>query len=320
MFRVLVLFLAVLLLGISGVIVAQDGPPPGPPMGRPPLVECVEGETMPCVEIVDEISDIVGTWRRYYEAGTAMTFMDYGEDGSWRVTNGPHGTTDFEGTTTIEDGITTFQLDIEHPAPAACYEPGTWELRLIRFGEQPVALTYQRIEDNCYPRIGDFAEPMLYFANDDVEIARIVGVPMQLQSLIPCSDDEAAEAYPCDVIATSPEDIAGVWKQYLGFLGPNGMGYLRYNSDGSFSLADSIENSSAPYETFPFGTVSFEDKEMTFTVDSEVPPGCETAVYYIRVIRVGDQPVALVPTPVNDECVRRRDGDMAEALIWAGAE
>ncbi len=64
------------------------------------------------------------------------------------------------------------------------------------------------------------------------------------------------EAYACDVIVTSAEDVAGVWKQYLGdpgFAAPMGMGYIHYQDDGSFFIADTPENTIESYNNYPFG-------------------------------------------------------------------
>ncbi|MBL8148188.1 MAG: hypothetical protein JNL34_17560 [Anaerolineae bacterium] len=121
------------------------------------------------------------------------------------------------------------------------------------------------------------------------------------------------------MIAASAEDVAGVWRQYMGnpaFGAPDGMGFSRFNSDGSFQLGVTAEDTSAADTALPTGSISFDGTALTITVDGDAPPECKSATYRFRVIRVGDQPVALLPEPILDECVRRRDGDMAEAQIW----
>src|SRR4051812_184848 len=72
-----------------------------------------------------------------------------------------------------------------------------------------------------------------------------------VNALVPCA---AGVTGPCDLIATKPEDIAGVWKQYLGgprFNAPNGMAYIRYNADGTYVIADSIKNTAQPTPPYP---------------------------------------------------------------------
>lgn len=324
MFRVRTLFMfAIFLLSLSGLALAQDGPPPGPPAGRPPLVECVEGEDTPCVEIADEIGDIVGVWRRYFGGGTGMAFTVYTDAGEFGITPDPQADPNIAGTIIFEDGLALIAAGEDSPAPPECIAPGTYEIRLIRVGEQPVALTYFQIDDACPGRIGDFGEPMLYYT-DAVVMELNPDIEALAQPLVPCPDemDDDMEAYPCDVVATSANDVAGVWKQYLGnpnLAAPMGMGYIRYLNDGSYFIADAAENSVEIYENYPYGMISFDESIVTITVDSQVPPGCETGDYTMRVIQLGDQPVALTYTILDDECLPRR-GDLGEALIWIAGE
>ncbi len=312
---------AVFLLCVSGLAIAQDGPPPGPPAGRLPLVECVEGEAVPCVAIVDEISDIVGAWRRYFEGGTAMAFTVYTEDGEFGITPDPLVEPNIAGTITFEDGLASIAASENSPAPPECIAPGIYELRLIRVGEQPIALTYFQIQDACPARMGDLVEPMLYYTG--AELAEFDSDTAALsQSLVPCPDDltEDMEAYPCDVILTSAEDVAGVWKQYMGapqLAAPMGMGYIRYLEDGSYFLADTAENTVGIHENYPYGTISFDQAVVTIRVDAQTIPECAISQYYMRVIQLGNQPVALTYSMVDDDCLPRR-GDLGEALIRVG--
>lgn len=317
---------AIALLSASAFVAAQDAPPPGPPAGRAPLVECVEDENVPCVTIVTDVSEIVGTWRRYFEGGTGMAFTVYTETGDFGITVDPLVAPDIAGTIVFEDGLALIAAGEDSPAPPECVAPGTYELRLIRVGEQPVALTYFQIDDACLGRTGDLGEPMLYYT--DAELAALdPDVDPLAQSLVPCPDemdevDEDMESYPCDVIATSTADVAGVWKQYMGnpnFVTERGMGFIRYLEDGSYFLAATPERTTAVYENFPYGNISFNEAVATITVDAQTPPGCETAEHYLRVIKLGDQPVALTYTIVDDECLPRR-GDLGEALIWVVKE
>src|SRR5690242_3438534 len=59
--------------------------------------------------------------------------------------------------------------------------------------------------------------------------------PAMAQALVPCTTGVTG---PCDLIATKADDIVGVWKQYFGsprFNTPDGMAYIRYNADGTYT-------------------------------------------------------------------------------------
>src|ERR1041384_8155757 len=98
----------------------------------------------------------------------------------------------------------------------------------------------------------------LVFAQD-ATAEPTTGLPPEMAySLVPC---EADVTIPCDVIATKAEDIVGVWKQYLlapFFNAPGGMAYISFNADGTFDLADSIENSAKPDTSYASGTFKFD--------------------------------------------------------------
>ena len=56
---------------------------------------------------------------------------------------------------------------------------------------------------------------VLVFAQDATQepmTATTLSSPNMENALVPC---EAGVVKPCDMIATKPEDIAGVWKQFL---------------------------------------------------------------------------------------------------------
>jgi len=135
-------------------------------------------------------------------------------------------------------------------------------------------------------------------------------------SLVPCVDGVET---PCDVIATQAEDIVGVWQQYLldpFFNAPAGMAFIRYNLDGTFVLADTAENTAAPYENYPRGTYHFEGAQFVIDPVEGVPEPCGGAsVFQLRVVKYGEQPVALRYVPINDACVSRLQ-DLSQALIW----
>src|SRR5215207_1009882 len=106
----------------------------------------------------------------------------------------------------------------------------------------------------------------LVFAQDaTLEPAPTLALPPEMENeLVPCTAETVG---PCDLIATTAEDIVGVWKQYLigpVFNAPGGMAYIRFNADGTFNLADSIENSANPETSYASGTFSFEGQVVTY--------------------------------------------------------
>jgi hypothetical protein len=135
-------------------------------------------------------------------------------------------------------------------------------------------------------------------------------------ALVPCGEGVTG---PCDLIATKAEDIIGVWKQYLGgprFNAPNGMAYIRYNADGTYVIADSIENTAQPTPPYPSGTFSFEDAQLIIGPAVDAPPLCaKPPRYQARVLKFGDQPVALRYVPIDETCPARLQ-DLSQALVW----
>jgi hypothetical protein len=309
-------FTLMLLLGFVLSYAAAQAPT----ANLPPLVPCDDAaEGMPCVDIVTEMADIVGVWRRYYQGASAMAFTEFREDGTLSIVQSLPGDDRVTGTVTFEDGVAAFAANPDGPAAPACIEPGMYVMRLIRVGEHPVALVFDLAnDDQCLFRVLDFSMPMLAYGGTGAELAMDPDVAALAQPLVPCPD-EGDEAYPCDVVVTHAAEVAGIWKQYMGrpdLMAPGGMGYQRINPDGSIVLADAPENTGAPFGSFPFGTLTFEGGEVRLSVDApNVPPTCQSATSRYHLYRHGDQPVALLMEPVEDECAPRlRDTRMP--FIW----
>jgi hypothetical protein len=291
-----------------------------PPSSLPPLVPCENAAVgMPCVDIVTEVEDIVGIWRRFYQGATAMAFSVFREDGTFSIVQSLPGDDSVSGIVRFENGVAAFTANPDGPAPPACMEPGLYELRLIRVGERPVALTFSLMgEDNCMFRVGDFSMPMISYGGSGEELVMDPNVAALAQPLVPCPE-AMAEPYPCDVVVTRAADAAGIWRQYVGrpdLMAPGGMGYQRINLDGSFVIADTPENTGAPFGNYPFGTFAFEGGEVRVTVDAPgIPAMCHTAIHRFHVYRYGAQPVALRVAPIEDECAPRLQ-DMGRPIIW----
>ncbi|PYE53178.1 hypothetical protein [Deinococcus yavapaiensis] len=133
---------------------------------------------------------------------------------------------------------------------------------------------------------------------------------------------EPGKAVPCIVIASRLADIVGVWKQYLGnplFAAQDGVGYIRYNADGSFVIADTPEHTVAPFKNWPRGTVRFDGTRALLTVEpiEGVPAECQTAIHEMRVVRLGSRPVGLIYSQVEDNCLPRRS-DLGVVLPYIG--
>lgn len=293
--------------------------PPAPQAPRPPLVPCDEAaEGAPCVETVTDLAQIAGVWRRYFEGANSMAYTTYHEDGTFAIRHSPHGEPYVTGRIALEDGLAAISANPDGPAPPPCVAPGSYELRLIRLGERPIALSHVLVgEDACVMRAGDLRLPMVYYEGDD-DLAMNPDRAALEQPLVPCP--EAGEApRPCEVIATAPEDAAGIWRHYAGrpdLNAPGGMGYQRINRDGSFVMADAPEHTAAPHGNWPYGSYAFEDGLVQLTVEAEgVPPMCQRATSRFRVYRYGEQPVALLVEPVDDACPPRLQ-DTRTPFIW----
>jgi hypothetical protein len=135
-------------------------------------------------------------------------------------------------------------------------------------------------------------------------------------ALVPCG---AGVTGPCDLIATKVEDVVGVWKQYLGgppANAPGGMTYIRFNADGTFNLADTVEHSAKPMDLYPSGTYKFEGGLLVFDAITTAPPPCNgPGVFQARVLKYGDKPVALRYVAISDTCGPRLQ-DLSQAAVW----
>lgn len=144
--------------------------------------------------------------------------------------------------------------------------------------------------------------------------------PAMETALVPCAANVTG---PCDLIATSAEDIVGVWKQYLldpFFDAPGGMAYIRYNADGTYNLADTVENTTQPFQNYPSGTFSFDGDQFIIDPVVGVPAPCDgPGIFQLRVLKYGDQPIALRYIPISDMCPPRLE-DLSQALIWVSGE
>jgi hypothetical protein len=139
----------------------------------------------------------------------------------------------------------------------------------------------------------------------------------------PLVECKAGSDAACVVLATKPADLVGVWKQYAGappFAAVGGMGFIRYQADGAYALAPTLEGTRNAATAFASGRVTFAGSRMTVKVDSAgAPAECVTGDFEVRVIRLGDRPVALHYTPIKDSCPGRL-ADLSQALVYVGSD
>jgi len=142
-----------------------------------------------------------------------------------------------------------------------------------------------------------------------------------LSPLVPCPDAGAdgQETKPCVSIVTNLTDLTGIWKTYVlanpAFASSDGMGYIRFNADGTFFIADTPENTVSVHQNFPYGTITVVDNKLTFTVTEKTLPGCSTGVWQARIVRLGNQPIALSFIPLDDQCAPRK-ANLSQPAIW----
>jgi len=145
-----------------------------------------------------------------------------------------------------------------------------------------------------------------------------------LAPLVPCASTgtTSQEIKPCVTIVSNTADLAGIWKTYVlanpAFASSDGMGYIRFNKDGTFFIADTAENTASVHGNFPYGTIAIADGQLTFTVTSQTPPGCASGVWQVRIIKLGEQPIALSFIPIKDQCAPRL-ANLSQPALWVSS-
>jgi hypothetical protein len=144
-------------------------------------------------------------------------------------------------------------------------------------------------------------------------------LPIPTQPLLPCPE-EVTPTTICDVIASQPEDIVGVWTLYF----ESHPVFIRYTLDGTYLIADSPEHTADITTANASGPYSFDDEGVFTSVFtgaplSEIPLECQAGRYILRVIKVGGQPVALNHAVIED-CFGKRETDWRYTMLWVSAE
>ncbi len=137
--------------------------------------------------------------------------------------------------------------------------------------------------------------------------------------LMPCPAQVTAVTV-CDMIATQPEDIVGVWSLYF----QSQPAFIRFNMDGTWVLGNSVESTSDLNSASASGPYSLDDAGVFTTVFTGapldvVPQECQAGRYMLRVIKVGGQPVALNHMVIGD-CFVNRETDWRYTMLRVSAE
>src|SRR5215213_1236851 len=139
------------------------------------------------------------------------------------------------------------------------------------------------------------------------------------EALMPCPAEVMA-ATVCDMIATQPEDIVGVWTLYF----QSQPAFIRFNMDGTWVLGNSVESTSDLNSASASGPYSFDDAGVFTSVFTGapldvVPQECQAGRYILRVIKVGGQPVALNHMVIED-CFVNRETDWRYTMLRVSGE
>jgi len=136
--------------------------------------------------------------------------------------------------------------------------------------------------------------------------------------LMPCPA-EVTTATICDLIATKPDDIVGVWSLYF----QSQPAFIRFNLNGTWMLGNSVESTADANSAYASGTYNFDDAGIFTSVFTGapldvVPRECQAGQYLLRVIKVGGQPVALNHALIKD-CFVNRQTDWGYTMLWVGS-
>lgn len=263
---------------------------------------------------------MVGTWRSYLRdsSGLQFGFTVYKDDGSIVVTSDTKKEPTVIGSITFAKGIATITTNANSAAATNCVGNGSYQVQMLRLGDQPVALTYhwygQVTKDICFGRVGGFVQPMLYYPGTGKDLLPLDANSDALsQSLVPCQ----ALPRPCDVVATKPADVKGFWKVYFDPVA-QGVGFQRNSENGINGnlLVGDGDDLTKLKEFFPPNAFpNTYNGPFLLSGDPTATDECASSISIQRVIKFGSTPVAIHWTAIRDACVPRND-DFAYALIW----
>lgn len=168
-----------LVLCLTSVLVfAQDATPePASPAALPPqmltaLVPCTESTTGPCDLIATKVEDIVGVWKQYllapfFNAPEGMAYVRINVDGTFNLADSiehsaKRETSYASGTFTFDGQELTYGAVVGAPPP--CDTPPRYQMRVLKYGDKPVAIRQVVISDPCIGRTVDVSQALIWVA------------------------------------------------------------------------------------------------------------------------------------------------------------
>jgi len=115
---------------------------------------------------------------------------------------------------------------------------------------------------------------------------------------------------PAEALASSPADIAGIWK---GTWQAGGAGYLAFKEDGTFGFSPNPDGSRG-YT----GTYSFDGTKLVVRIDQELPNcGPQSGGYYeVRLKKDGGTVTSIQFTYIDDICQPRVKLLTVDTPVW----
>ncbi len=136
------------------------------------LVPCDAGVTGPCDLIATKAEDIAGVWKQYligpvFNAPGGMAYIRFNADGTLNLADSiEHSakpeTSYASGTFSFDGQVVTYGAVVGAPPP--CNEPPQYQLRVLKYGDKPVALRYVAINDPCVDRLRDVNQALIWVA------------------------------------------------------------------------------------------------------------------------------------------------------------
>lgn len=143
-----------------------------PPSMAVALVPCASGVTGPCDLIATKAEDIVGVWKQYlggprFNAPGGMAYIRYNADGTYVIGDSVENTAKPSkgypsGTFKFDDA--QFIIGPAAGAPAPCDIAPHYQLRVLKYGDKPVALRYVPISEACPSRLQDLSQALIWVA------------------------------------------------------------------------------------------------------------------------------------------------------------
>ena len=147
-----------------------------------PLVPCGPGVTGPCDLIATKAEDIAGVWKQYFldpffHAPGGVAYIRFNADGTFTIGDSVENTA--KGSKGYTSGWITFagqqfSFGPVTGAPPPCNVPPIYQMRVLKYGDKPVALRFVLINDDCAGRVQDFSQALVWVANPGMQGGRAI--------------------------------------------------------------------------------------------------------------------------------------------------